>query len=64
MSDPVHWVGVDFGDSYPTEEEMENLADIISDKLDNAILTTREIEPMRREEREKYVEELVSALED
>jgi len=65
VSEPVFWVGVDFSDRIPDGDEMQSIADSIGDSLDSeVIVTTREVEPMNKDEREEYVENLISALED
>lgn len=64
MSDSVYWVGIDFSEYIPTGDEMESIAESVGESLDSeAIVTTREVEPMDKDERERYVRELISALE-
>lgn len=49
----------------PTEGEMKSIVDSVADALDGeSIVTTRVVEPMDKEEREGYVEQLVEALEE
>ena len=65
MSDPIFWIGIDFSDGIPTEKEIQSIANSIGESLDaEAIVSTREVEPMNQEERENYVRELTAALED
>ena len=65
MTDSIHWIAIDFDEQIPTEGEMESITESIDETLDgDSIVTTREVEPMDREERERYVEQLVEALEE
>jgi len=65
MSEPVYWIGIDFSDHIPSGDEMQSIAESIDESLDSKkIVTTREVEPMNQEEREKYVRELIAALEN
>jgi hypothetical protein len=65
MTEPVFWIGIDFSDHIPTGDEMQSIADSLGEGLDgDAIVTTREVEPMNQEKRENYVRELTAALEE
>ena len=65
MTDSIHWIAIDFDEQIPTEGEMKSIANSVTDDLDvESIVTTRVVEPMNKEEREGYVEQLVEALEE
>ena len=48
--DKIYWIAVDF-DHVPTGDEMREVAEAIKDELPHtAIITTREVEPMDKDE--------------
>jgi len=62
MADKLYWVAVDF-DHHPTEDEMRSLTDALDEELDHdAIVTTKEVEPMGKEELKDYFNTLAEEV--
>ena len=62
--DPIHWIAVD---SSVPHEEIKAIAGALTERFGEGcghIVSTKEVEPMTKEERERYVNKLVEALED
>lgn len=62
MSDTIHWIAIG---GNPTEAELKSIAEQFGDTLDgDAIISTKEIEPLSKEELIDYFEGVLAELKD